>query len=239
MNGRSGKTGFVIGLVASLGFAGVLTGLGGFLAFIVLIAQTSASPAPGSPEASRTSDAIVVLTGGDARLEAGMDLLAGKRGKRLLISGVNADIDRAQIRNLIAPPVVAHFDCCVDLDKSAANTIGNAVETARWAGEHHYSRVLVVTANYHMPRALAEMNMAAPQIQWVPYAVAPEDMHLADWWRWPGSARLLFSEYVKYLAMQARFRLETNWNQLWALGWLQGWIIRWQSRLGLLRAPCL
>jgi uncharacterized SAM-binding protein YcdF (DUF218 family) len=214
MNGRSGRTGFVIGLVAALGFAGVLTGLGGFLSFIVLITHTSnlasALPAPGSLEAPRTSDAIVVLTGGDARLEAGMDLLALKRGKRLLISGVNADIDRAQVRNLIAPSVLAHFDCCVDLDKSAANTIGNAIETARWAAEHHYSHILVVTANYHMPRALAEMNRAAPQILWVPHAVAPEDMHLADWWRWPGSARLLFSEYVKYLAMQARFRLETN-----------------------------
>lgn len=210
MNGRSGKTGFFIGLTAALGFAGVLTGLGGFLSFIVLIAHTSASPASNPPEASPAPDAIVVLTGGDARLETGMDLLAGKRGRRLLISGVNADIDRSEIRKLIAAPVIAHFDCCVDLDKSAANTIGNAIETARWADEHQYSRILVVTANYHMPRALAEMNWAAPQIQWIPHAVNPEDMHLADWWRWPGSARLLFSEYVKYLAMQARFRLETN-----------------------------
>lgn len=178
--------------------------LGGFLSFIVLISESRPTPAT-----AHSADAIVVLTGGDARLAAGMTLLSGKQGQRLLISGVNARVDRAEIRKLVDPATHTHFDCCVDLDKSATNTIGNAVETAHWAAEHGYDQIIVVTANYHMPRAIALMNRTAPQIVWVPHAVAPGDVHLADWWRWPGSARLLMSEYMKYLAIQARFRLET------------------------------
>lgn len=201
---RNGRTGFFAGLLAALGAAGVLIVLGGFLSFIVLISESRPAPTTGP-----NADAIVVLTGGDARLAAGMALLSGKQGQRLLISGVNATVDRAEIRKLVDPATHPHFDCCVDLDKTATNTIGNAIETARWASDRGYDQIIVVTANYHMPRAIAQMNRAAPQIVWVPHAVAPEDVHLEDWWRWPGSARLLISEYMKYLAMQARFRLET------------------------------
>lgn len=204
MRRRSARTGFFAGLVAALGAAGLLIGLGGFLSFIVLISGRQ----PASPSGP-ASDAIVVLTGGDARLDAGMTLLSSKQGQRLLISGVNARVDRAEIRKLVDPVTYPQFDCCVDLDKTATNTIGNAVETARWASQHGYDRIIVVTANYHMPRAMAQMKRTAPQIDWVPYAVAPGDVHLSDWWRWPGSAKLLISEYVKFLAMQARFRLET------------------------------
>lgn len=203
MRRRNARTGFFAGLLAALGVAGILIGLGGFLSFVVLISDQSASPS------GQNSDAIVVLTGGDARLDAGMALLSGNQGQRLLISGVNARVDRAEIRKLVDPVTYPEFDCCVDLDKIATNTIGNAVETARWASDHGYDRVIVVTANYHMPRAMAHMNRTAPQIVWVPYAVAPGDVHLRDWWRWPGSARLLISEYMKFLAMQTRFRLET------------------------------
>lgn len=138
----------------------------------------------------------------------GMNLLNHGQGQRLLISGVNPDIDREEIRKLIDPTYLAQFDCCVDLDKSAANTIGNAAETARWTTDHSYRRIIVVTAGYHMPRSLAEMNRSSPDIAWIPHPVHPADVHLRDWWRWPGSARLLVSEYMKYLAMQIRFRVE-------------------------------
>lgn len=207
MDRRSGYRGFAVGILLSVTAAGFLILLGGFLNFVTLLSQTP--DAELAAERAKGADAIVVLTGGAARLETGMRLLDHGHGKRLLISGVNPNIDHEEIRKLIDPAYLARFDCCVDLDTSAANTIGNATETARWAVDHNYHRIIVVTASYHMPRALAEMNRAAPQVTWIPQEVYPAGVHIADWWRWPGSARLLLSEYVKYLAMEIRFRIDS------------------------------
>lgn len=198
MNG--GVKGFVMGLAGSLLIAAFLMFLGGFLSFVSMISDAP----PQSPKA----DAIVVLTGGDDRLAAGMELLSSGHGTRLLISGVNEDTKRDDIRGLIATAHISRFDCCVDLDKSALNTIGNAIETGQWARSNKYNSIIVVTANYHMPRALAELARAEPNLELIAYPVEQSDVHVSDWWRWPGSARLLVSEYMKYLATQMRFRVE-------------------------------
>lgn len=200
---KSGLTGFMLGLVLSVTVAGLLVGFGSFLSFVSLV---SSNPHP--MIATRNADAIVVLTGGKARLEAGMSLLQTKRGQRLLISGVNSSVDRGEIRKLVEASSLDKFDCCVDLDKSATDTIGNADETARWAANNGYKQIIVVTAGYHMPRALAEMSHAEPDIEWLAHPVFPDTVHLEDWWRRPGTTQLLLSEYLKYLAMQIRFRLE-------------------------------
>jgi len=54
------------------------------------------------------------------------------------------------------------FECCVDLDYTAVNTIGNAVETRRWALNHGFHSLVVVTSNYHMPRAMLELSHQLP-----------------------------------------------------------------------------
>jgi uncharacterized SAM-binding protein YcdF (DUF218 family) len=200
---QAGAVGFATGLVGSILVVGFLLGFGGFVSFVNLISKSNA------PTTNRSADAIVVLTGGDDRLAEGMKLLADDKAARLLISGVNPEIDRGEIRKLVEPSAFVKFDCCVDLDKSALNTIGNAQETARWAQTHGYSTILVVTASYHMPRALLELQQQAPDLEVIAHPVFPADVHLDDWWRWPGSARLLISEYMKYLATQIRFRLKS------------------------------
>ena len=55
------------------------------------------------------------------------------------------------------------FDCCVDLGFTAANTLGNARETAEWARAKGYSALILVTADYHMPRARLELRAAMPE----------------------------------------------------------------------------
>lgn len=195
-----GGKGFVLGLLGATVVAALIMLFGGFLSYVALVS----APAKLPPKV----DAIVVLTGGDSRLQEGMSLLADGHGSRLLLSGVNDEIDRAEIRKLIEPAHLAMFDCCVDLDKSALNTIGNAVETGAWARSQGYKQIIVVTAHYHMPRALAELSHEAPDLKLHPWPVAPTGVHLDDWWRWPGSAKLLSAEYLKFLATQLRFRLE-------------------------------
>jgi uncharacterized SAM-binding protein YcdF (DUF218 family) len=96
------------------------------------------------------------------------------------------------------------FNCCVDLGFRAANTQGNARETANWATYHHYRSLIVVTADYHMPRAMMELQAAMPGVALHPYPVVTSTVDVRRWWRDQGDARRLAVEYCKYLVILGR-----------------------------------
>jgi uncharacterized SAM-binding protein YcdF (DUF218 family) len=178
--------------------AGIL-GFLGFLGFVYSLDRFEQPP-------ETRADGIVVMTGGSQRIGDAIDLLAKGYAKRLLISGVNEKTSREQIADL-NPGQRRLFDCCVDLDYRARNTIGNAIETRHWAEANAFDTIIVVTSNYHMPRTLVELDHALPNLQKIPYPVAATiDPH--DWWRNPSTARVIASEYVKFLAVWLRTRFE-------------------------------
>ncbi len=158
------------------------------------------------------ADGIVVLTGGPARIEEGARLLQERRAQRLLISGINPQTGRDSIKKLtqLAP---VKFDCCVDLGYAAQDTIGNATETSRWVALHHYSRVIVVTSRFHMPRSLAELGRALPGIELIPHAVPLQKSMPAPWWLSVRTTRLIASEYVKFLPAAARLFVARTLSQ--------------------------
>ena len=135
-----------------------------------------------------------------------LELLSAGRGKRLLITGVHQATTAAAIARVARAygPLIA---CCVDLDHSAVNTVGNALETERWARTHRIRSLIVVTSNYHMPRAMAELARRLPDVFLVPFPVVAEKMRSERWWS-PATAKLLVSEYLKYIVAQVRMRLE-------------------------------
>ena len=154
-------------------------------------------------EPAHAADGIAVLTGGMARIDEAMKLLAKGKAKRVLITGVNQATTKEQLKRL-ASQGGQYFACCVDIDKEALNTIDNATETAQWAALHRYGSIIVVTSNYHMPRALAELARAIPGVTLVPYPVVDNNVHVERWWTYPGTTRLLLSEYLKYLPALGR-----------------------------------
>lgn len=171
----------------------------GFVGFLAQLRGTEAEPAG-------RADGIVVLTGGSSRVSDAMELLAGGYGTRLLISGVHptsaaSDISRSLSDNQ------SLLNCCVDLDRSAVNTRSNAAETRRWAHERHFKSLIVVTSNYHMPRAIVELSHAMPDIRLIPFAVVSEKWRDKSWWSSGATLRLLLSEYVKYVAAELRVHL--------------------------------
>ncbi len=93
--------------------------------------------------------------------------------------------------------------CCVDFDRSL-NTLGNAIETRRWAQSRDFHSLIVVTSNYHMPRALAEIAHQLPGIALVPFAVVTDRQRAERWWAHATRARLMLSEYVKFLFAKLR-----------------------------------
>lgn len=151
---------------------------------------------------ARNADGIVALTGGPFRINDALDLLAAGRGKRLLISGVNPATRRGEISRLM-PEHERWFSCCVDIDHSAT-TIGNAVETRRWVKARGFQSLIVVTANFHIPRALVELGHELPDVSLVPYGVVSDKMRVEAWWENPETARLLLLEYLKYIVARAR-----------------------------------
>lgn len=150
------------------------------------------------------ADAIVALTGPSAeRVNAAIRLLEQDKGRRVLISGVNREVRRQELRAL-TPGSSKLFNCCVDLGFEAEDTIGNAQEIAAWADAKGYDSLIVVTSDYHMPRALTEIRAAAPGLTLAPYAVETPSLDDSGWWRAAAAARRMTLEYVKYLAALGR-----------------------------------
>jgi uncharacterized SAM-binding protein YcdF (DUF218 family) len=149
------------------------------------------------------ADGIVVLTGGDNRIEAGAKLMSEQRAKRMLISGVNRKVSREEMQRLVSVDKRI-FNCCVDLGYEALDTVGNADETRTWANTNGYTRLIIVTSRYHMPRSLAELALAMPGVTLLPYAVTPRRFPEAAWWLHATTTRVLLSEYLKYLPAVAR-----------------------------------
>ena len=179
----------------------VLVALGlGFFAFLWLLPDEEVV-------LDRKADGIVVLTGGTSRVADALELLAAGRGKRLLISGVNPGTTTADI----AHQTVGYdklLKCCVDLDYSAINTLGNAVETRRWAIDRGFHSLVIVTSSYHMPRALAEISHQLPDVTLIPFPVVSDRLRLEPWWSNGATTRLVLSEYFKYLYAHLRMRFD-------------------------------
>jgi uncharacterized SAM-binding protein YcdF (DUF218 family) len=150
------------------------------------------------------ADAIVALTGPAAeRVNAAVRLLEQGKGDRLLISGVNREVRRRELQAL-TPGSSGLFTCCVDLGFEAENTIGNAREIAQWAEGRGYTNLIVVTSDYHMPRALMEIRSVDPDLTLVPYAIETPSLDSSRWWRAAVTARRMTLEYMKYLAVLGR-----------------------------------
>ncbi len=167
----------------------------GFLSFAITL------PVP-STDTART-DAIVVLTGGSARLATGFDLLHQNRADKLFVSGVSPGIDPMDLAALAeaGPDQVV---CCVVVGYQAANTVGNAAETAAWMRDEGYQSLRLVTADYHIRRSMVEFQRAMPAISIILHPVAPTTVNSRRWWRDPDAAWLVLSEFNKYLIAMAR-----------------------------------
>jgi uncharacterized SAM-binding protein YcdF (DUF218 family) len=170
--------------------------VGGFVAFAGAIPQQM-------PPAETETDAIVVLTGGSLRLDEGLALLEAGAAERLFVSGVHRGVDVEELLRLQkrAPD---RLSCCITLGHDAANTVGNARETASWARRNGVRSIRLVTAGYHMPRSLLEFRGAMPEVTILPHPVSPENVKTELWYRYPGTALLIADEYTKFLWVWVR-----------------------------------
>ncbi len=170
--------------------------IGGFIAFSRYVDRLA------TPTTIAPANGIVVWTGkgGDRLMAAGILLREGK-GERLLISGVNEATTEADIYKLLAVSE-KQGACCVDLDYKAVDTIGNARETYQWMESLGYSHVILVTSDYHMPRAITEIRSLSGRVRVTPYPV--EEVGDEPWWQDGTRRRRMVSEYGKLLLSYLR-----------------------------------
>lgn len=150
------------------------------------------------PAAMPHADGIVVLTGGADRIRAGLSLLGGRIAPRLLISGAGPGTNLADFVPQDSPQA-RQLDPAITLGHVAMTTRGNARESAVWAAQHHARSLIVVTADYHMPRAMLELRRHLPWVRLIADPVRPPAM--ARLWA-PRTLRLLAGEFDKYLLVR-------------------------------------
>jgi uncharacterized SAM-binding protein YcdF (DUF218 family) len=170
------------------------------LSFVLFVSNL-----PSAPEGLPRADGIVALTGGGERLDTAVALLERGVGKRLLVSGVAQETTKETVGKMADGG--ARFACCADIGYAAEDTHGNAEEAAEWTRDNHFSRLVVVTARYHMPRTLQEFSAAMPDVALIPYPVNQSRIDLSGWWLHARTVGLLHREYVKYLASLLTTRL--------------------------------
>jgi uncharacterized SAM-binding protein YcdF (DUF218 family) len=160
--------------------------------FLWFLGEAGAAPA----EPARRTDAIVALTGGAERVRTALDLLEAGAAPHLLVSGAAPGLTLAELARAHGRDAAA-LAGRVTLGHAAATTTGNAAETAAWVRARGIRSLRVVTAGYHMPRALLELGRAVPEVELVPHAVGPTALREGGM---PAAraARLLLGEYVKY-----------------------------------------
>ena len=161
----------------------ILLYLLGYALFAVLLPR---------PADDRSTDAIVVLTGGAKRLERGLELLEDGKAKRMLVSGVARTV-RPQELAAEYGAEARLFDCCIDLGRESVDTRSNAEEVSRWVARHKVRSLRLVTTDWHMPRARFELSRRLAG-----------DVHvLSDAIESNPRFRTLFTEYNKYLLRRA------------------------------------
>lgn len=155
----------------------------GFLWFAAALPQ---------PVADSPTDAVVVPTGGAGRIDRGLALLAAGQAREMLVTGVDREVRPAEFA---AEYRVARatMECCVTLGFAAVDTRSNAAETAAWAAERRYKSLRLVTTDWHMRRAAAELGRALPADVTIVRDAVPSRPRL----------RILFLEYNKLLASSA------------------------------------
>ncbi|MFU8865539.1 MAG: YdcF family protein [Rhodobacterales bacterium] len=113
----------------------------------------------------------VVFTGQFDRIRHGLELLDSGLVKRLLVSGVNpgAGLTPERFIALFAPDAqglhIVLASGRLELGLAAADTFGNALETASWYQRSGLSGpLLLITSPAHMPRASVALSSRLPDV---------------------------------------------------------------------------
>ena len=156
---------------------------------------------------------IVILTGGTNRIKDGLKIIAyfsksKKNNYKILVSGTGIGFTKKSLERKLGPNFNPQLiQCCIDLDSVSKNTFTNASETLKWTNKNNIREFILITSNYHMPRALLEFKNAMPNLKIYTYAITPKKHVIENWLNSYQTFGLVFTEYCKYFIANLRIKL--------------------------------
>ena len=148
---------------------------------------------------------FIVLTGGDNRVKKSLKIFfqIKNKNKNLFISGVGKGFNKKTLRKLTQknPNYNKIIDCCIQIEGISRNTFSNAVESLKWVKSKKINSFVLLTNNYHMPRAMLEFKSIFNDIKITPYVFIDKNK---IWWKRKIN---YISEYLKYKLTYLRINL--------------------------------
>ena len=163
---------------------------------------------------SKKSSNIVILTGGTNRIKDGLKIInefekTPTFNFKILVSGTGKGFTKASLeKNINFDFDFNLIECCIELDSISINTYSNAIETFKWAKKNDISELILITSNYHMPRAFLEFKYRMPNLKIFTYPITPEKHNINMWLSSFQTFSLIFSEYCKFIVANLRIAFQ-------------------------------
>ena len=163
---------------------------------------------------SKNSLNIVILTGGTNRIKDGLKIINNFKktstfNSKILVSGTGKGFTKLSLEKKLN----FNFDlnlieCCIELDNVSTNTYSNAYETLKWVKENNIREFILITSNYHMPRAFLEFTNRMPDLKIFTYPITPKKHKINNWLNSFETFSLIFSEYCKFIVANLRIKIK-------------------------------
>ena len=163
---------------------------------------------------NKKSSNIVILTGGTNRIKDGLKIVNKFEknypfNSKILVSGTGSGFTKTSLKKSI------NFDfdfnlieCCIELDSISTNTYSNAFETMKWVKKNNINEFILITSNYHMPRAYLEFKYRMPNLKIFTYPITPKKLNINMWLSSFQTFSLILSEYCKFLVANLRIAFQ-------------------------------
>ena len=155
---------------------------------------------------------IVILTGGANRIKDGLKIIQDFKNSKninykILVSGTGMGFTKSSLKNKLGPNFNSQLiQCCIDLDGVSKNTLTNASETFKWTNKNDIKEFILITSNYHMPRAILEFKNVMPNLKIYTYAITPKKHNIKNWLSSYQTFSLVFTEYCKFIIAGLRIK---------------------------------
>ena len=162
---------------------------------------------------NKESSNIVILTGGTNRIKDGLKIINDFKNLRkinfkILVSGTGQGFTKTSLIRQLGPSFnIKLIECCIDLDSISQNTFTNAIETFKWVRKNNIKEFILITSNYHMPRAILEFKNIMPDKKIYTFAITPSKHDIKKWLRSYQTFSLVFKEFCKYIIAKLRIKV--------------------------------
>ncbi len=159
------------------------------------------------------SSNIVILTGGTNRIKDGLNIIDGfQKFKiidfKILVSGTGKGFTKSSLVKQISPDFNRKLiECCIFLDSVSKNTFTNAIETSKWARKNDVKEFILITSNYHMPRAILEFKNIMPNKIIYTFPITPKKHNIEKWLKSNETFSLILKEFCKYIVANLRIKI--------------------------------